>query len=267
MNPAALLFECRFRLPDKMRIVIVEDEPPAREKLAAAIRASARDAEIVAELTGVEETLTWLETHPAPDLLFLDIQLSDGRSFEILERSAVDIPVIFATAFDEYLLQAFGSNGIDYLLKPVRKERVEAAIDKYRRLRGHFEGNRAGLLEAIARAPSVRDRLLVRTGIDFVSVKTADVAYIYTADKLVFLVTKSGARHMLDRPIADVEAELDRRRFIRANRGFLIHIDAVVRCRPYGKGKLLLELRPKPEVEVVVSQERAAAVREWLGGW
>ena len=253
-----------------MRIVIVEDERPARDKLAAAIRASASDlkivAEIVAELGGVADTLAWLETHPKPDLLFLDIQLSDGRSFEILERSAVDVPVIFATAFDEYLLQAFGSNGIDYLLKPVRQERVQAAIEKYRRLRGHFEGNRAGLLEAVARAPSLRDRFLVRTGIDFVSVKTGDVAYIYTADKLVFLVTKAGARYMLDRPIAEIEAELDRKRFIRANRAFLVHIDAVVRCRSYGKGKLLLDLKPKPEVEVLVSQERAGALREWLGG-
>lgn len=248
-----------------MRIVIVEDEPPAREKLAAAIRAAAPEAGIVAQLAGVAETVAWLEANAAPDLLFLDIQLSDGLSFEILRRAQVRSPVIFATAFDEFLLEAFAANGIDYLLKPVRQERVGAAIEKYRRLRGHFAADHGPLLESIARDPSKRDRFLVRKGIDFVSVKASDIAYVFTADKLVFLVTKPGTRYIIDRPLAELEAELDAAQFCRANRAYLVHIDAVVRCRPYGKGRLLLELRPPAEEEVIVSQERAAAVRRWLG--
>lgn len=244
-----------------MRIVVVEDEPPAREKLVAAIRAAAPDATIVAELAGVDESVRWLETHPAPEILFLDIQLSDGQSFEILRRTRVTSPVVFATAYDEYLLEAFASNGIDYLLKPVRQDRVAAALDKYRRLRGHFEADHAAVIERFA----PRERFLVRKGIDFVSIKTADIAYVYTADKLVFLMTRTGARYILDRAIAELEGELDRCAFFRANRAYLIHIDSVVRCRPYGKGKLLLELNPSAQEEVIVSQERAAAAREWLG--
>ncbi len=250
-----------------MRIVLVEDEPPAREKLAAAIRAAEPDAEIVAELAGVAETVAWLESHPAPDLLFLDIQLADGSSFEILRRTQVAAPVIFATAYDEFLLEAFASNGIDYLLKPVRPERVAAALDKFRRLRGHFRTDHAALVERLAKpaAAAPRDRILVRKGIDFIPVRTTEVAYIYTADKLVFLVTAAGARYVLDRPLSELEEALDPARFRRVNRAWLVQVDAVKRCRPYGKGKLLLELSPPAPEEVVVSQERATAIREWLG--
>jgi DNA-binding LytR/AlgR family response regulator len=237
-----------------VRIVIVEDEPPAREKLAAAIRRAAPDADIVAQLSGVAETVDWLKANSPPDLLFLDIQLTDGRSFEILDRTDARCPVVLATAYDEYLLHAFETNGIDYLLKPVRPERVALAIDKYRALKGHFAATRAG-----------RERFLVRKGIDFLPVRTQDVAYIFTAGKLVFLVMRSGTRHVLDRPLTDLEAELEGRGFLRVNRAYLVHIESVRRCRPYGKGKLLLDLQPPPDEEVIVSQERAAAVRQWLG--
>jgi two-component system LytT family response regulator len=175
----------------------------------------------------------------------------------------VACPVVFATAFDEYLLEAFESNGIDYLLKPVRQERVASAIEKYRKLRGHFTAGQKAALAAQKTAP--RERFLVRRGIDFVSIRTAEIAYIFTSDKLVFLVTRSGTRHILDRPLADLESELDSRGFLRVNRAYLVHIDAVARCRPYGKGKLRLDLQPAAEDEVIVSQERATSIRQWLG--
>lgn len=249
-----------------MKIVIVEDEPPASEKLAAAIRAAAPEAQILAILAGVAESIVWLENNAAPDLLFLDIQLSDGLSFEILRRTRVTCPVVFATAFDEYLINAFQSNGIDYLLKPIREERVAAAIAKYRGLRDHFMADSAAFLEAVSRPrASPRERFLVRKGIDLISVRTADVAYFFTSGKLVFLVTKTAQRFHLDRPLAELETELAAS-FFRANRAFLVSIDAVVRCRAYGKGKLLLELRPAATEEVVVSQERAALFRKWFGG-
>jgi two-component system LytT family response regulator len=246
-----------------MRIVIVEDERPAQERLIAAIRSVAPDTQIVATLTGVTETVEWLDGNPAPDLLVLDIQLSDGLSFEILQRKEVSCPVIFATAHDEYLMQAFGANGIDYLLKPIREDRLAEALNKYRRLEKHFSPAR--LLDFMHSDKVRRERMLVRKGINFIPIKIADIAYVYTADKLVFLVTSAGARYMLDRPIGDLEAELDNSRFFRANRAYLVSIDSVVRCRSYGKGRLLIELLPKSNDEVVVSQERSAALRDWLG--
>ena len=248
-----------------MRIVVVEDEPPARAKLIAAIQESAPDANIVAELSGVAETVDWLQGNPPPDLVFLDIQLSDGLSFEIFRRVRMTCPVIFATAFDEYILEALESNGIDYLLKPVRLERVAASIDKFRRLREHFAADYTALPDSIARPRTPRDRLLVRKGVDLVPVRTNEIAYLFTRDKLVFLMTRTGLRYMLDRPLSELESELDTSSFFRANRAYVVSADAVVRCRPYGKGKLLLEVRPPAEEEIIVSQERAAAFREWLG--
>lgn len=248
-----------------MRIVIVEDERPSLEKLAAAIRAAAPAALIEAALGGVVETIDWLAKHSAPDLLFLDIQLSDGLSFEILSRARVRCPVVFATAFDEYLMQAFECNGIDYLLKPIREERVAAALEKYRRLQEHFAIDYEPLLRAVGPLREHRQRLAVRKGVELLPLRIADVAYFFTSGKLVFATTTAGVRHLLDRPLAELEPELDPARFFRANRAYLVSIEAVARCSPFGKGRLLLELRPKPEDEVVVSQERAAAFRVWLG--
>jgi DNA-binding LytR/AlgR family response regulator len=248
-----------------MRIVIVEDELPARQKLASAICEIAPDASIAAALSGVSETASWLQMNAHPDLMFLDIQLSDGLSFELFRRVRVTCPVIFATAFDEYILDAFEANGIDYLLKPVRTERLAASIDKFRKLREHFTADYAALADSISCARSRRHRLLVRKGADLVPIRTDEIAYLFTRDKLVFLMTKTGVRYMLDRPLSDVQEELDPNAFFRANRAFVVSAAAIVRCRPYGKGRLLLELRPAPEEEIMVSQERSAAFRAWLG--
>ena len=142
-----------------MRVIVVEDEQPARAKLIAAIAETDPGIQVVAALEGVRETVDWLEQHETPDLMFLDIQLSDGQSFEILRRAQVDCPAVFVTALDDYLLDAFETNGIDYVLKPIRNERIAAAIANYRSLREHFKGDHAGLLATLSRQ---RERFLVR---------------------------------------------------------------------------------------------------------
>lgn len=161
------------------------------------------------------------------------------------------------------MIDAFQSNGIDYLLKPIRDERVAAAIDKYRGLKSHFRAET--LLRALSQPPAWRERFLVRHGQDLETVPVLDIAYFQSEDKLVFLTTRNAARFHLDRTLADLEPDLNPSQFFRANRAFLVNISAVVRCRPYGKGKLLLELRPAPRVEVIVSQEKSAAFRKWFG--
>ncbi|MBL8240119.1 MAG: response regulator transcription factor [Bryobacterales bacterium] len=249
-----------------MRLVIVEDEPLAREKLAASLRAAAPEAVIVAQLASVAEAVRWFSSHLPPDLLFCDIQLTDGLSFEIFRATPIRCPVVFTTAFDDYSLEAFQTNSIDYLLKPIRQSQVASALAKYRALAAHFTADYARRLHAVTHEPSVpRDRFLVRKGTGHLVVKINDVAYFYTEDKLVFLVTHAPQRHLIDKTLAEIEAVLPPPSFFRANRATLVHIDSIVRCSPYGKGKLLLELRPPSAEPVIVSQERAAACRQWLG--
>jgi DNA-binding LytR/AlgR family response regulator len=247
-----------------MRLLILEDEVPARDKLTAAIRAAAPAADILACLPSIAEAGKWFEANRMPDLIFADIQLADGVSFDVLRSSGITCPVVFATAFDEYLLEAFAAHGIDYLLKPIRVEKVAAALAKYDAFREHFNPQR--FLSSLQAAPGRRERFLVRRGIDLISVPTSEVAYLYASDRLVFLVTKAGVRHMLDRPLSEIEVDVDPARFFRVNRAYIVSVEAIERCRSYGKGKLLLDLSPAAEDEVVVSQERAAAFRAWLGG-
>ncbi|MCW5980369.1 MAG: response regulator transcription factor [Bryobacteraceae bacterium] len=243
-----------------MRVVIAEDEPSARDLLVSLLRQCRRGALVEASLSTVAATVAWLKANPPPDLLLLDIQLGDGSSFEVFRQVEVACPVIFTTAYDDYVLQAFEANGIDYLLKPIRADRMAAALDKYDRLRGHFTADYSRLLK-----PARRERFLVRKGADLVSIPVEQVAYCFTEDKLVFLVTKDGRRSLLDKPLGEIEGELDASRFFRVSRAFLVSIEAVARCSAYTKGRLALALRPPIEREVIVSQERAAAFRQWLG--
>lgn len=248
-----------------MRILVVEDEAPARDLLIRAILAAEDAAEIVGELESVGATLSWLKRNPEPDLLVLDIQLADGHSFEIFERATVRCPVIFATAFDSFLLEAFRSNGIDYLLKPIRSERVADALAKYRRLKDHFTPDLRLLLERFPALPQqTRTRFLVRKGAELQSVPVSEAAYFLASGKLNFLVTLEGVRYPIDHSLSDLERELPRAEFFRLNRGLLARAASIARIHPYGKGRLLITLRPPCGLECVVSQEKAQAFRLWL---
>ena len=249
-----------------MNLVIVEDEPLARDKLAACLRGAAPNAAIAAELASVAEAVRWFRTNPAPDLVFCDIQLTDGLSFEIFRAVPFAAPVVFTTAYDEYMLEAFQTNGIDYLLKPIRQVQVAAALAKFETLAGHFTADYAARLRNVTHdGAKRRDRFLIRRGAGFHVVKTTDIAYFFTEDKLVFLVTRDGKRHLVEKALTEIEREIDSDRFFRANRAFLVSIDAVERCTAFGKGRLALELHPAAKEVVIVSQERASACRIWLG--
>jgi DNA-binding LytR/AlgR family response regulator len=250
-----------------MRILIVEDEIPARERLAQSIRRAEPGVVIAGECDSVATAIEWLTANSQPNLLFLDIQLADGLSFDILRRVRVECPVIFVTAYEEYILEALESNGIDYLLKPIRQERLEAALAKYRRLAQHFAGDYRALLGSLARRePGFRNRFLVRKRLDFVVVRTEDVAYFYSLDKISFLVDREGQKYVLDKTLAELETELDPARFFRISRNVIASLDAVVRFRPEFKGRLAVDLRPSFDGVVTVSQERARAFRDWLAG-
>lgn len=248
-----------------MKIFVAEDELPARDRLLETIRRVDPQARVIGTAGSVRESRTWLAAHPAPDLLLLDVQLSDGLSLELFRDGAIGSPAIFATAYDEFVLEAFRANAIDYVLKPVSDAALARAFAGYRRLKSHFDGALAGMLDERPspwRAP--RQRLLARQGGGFVSLRVDEIACFVSLDKLTFAVDAAGARHVVETSLGELESELDATRFFRINRQVIASAGAVVAFRPAGKGRLEVELAPPGIDRVTVTQERAAAFRDWL---
>jgi DNA-binding LytR/AlgR family response regulator len=247
-----------------IRVAIIEDERPAREHLERAVARADAQAEVVAQLDSVAAAVAWLRSNPAPDLVLADIQLSDGLALDIFEQTEPGCPVVFCTAYDEYLTEAMRHNGIDYLLKPIRDRDVADALAKYHRLSEHFGARLRAFAGQVRGAAPERRRLLVRSGEEFLAVPLSEVAYFEVEDRMVALVTVDRTRFAVDRPLAELEAELTQGDFFRVNRQYLVHARAVQRFRPYFKGRLLVDLRPPARGEVVVSQENAARFRAWM---
>ena len=243
-----------------MTIVILEDEAPARAWFEQVLARHRPGTELVA-IASVAEAIAWLAAHPAPDLIIADIQLSDGLSLEIFDHTAPGCPVIFATAYDEYVIDALQRDGIAYLLKPLREPDVVGALAKYDRLESHF----AERVRGVARRRGAPRRLVARRRVGFVVLSLAEVAYFEVDDKLVDVVTRDARRFAVDQTLAELETELDAE-FFRINRQYLVHAAAVAGFRPHAKGKLLVELQPPAPGEVIVSQENAARFRAWLAG-
>lgn len=245
-----------------MKALIVEDEPVAARSLQRLLAAAAPDMDASAVVGSVAAAVDWLRTRPPPDLLLLDVQLSDGLSFDIFDAVSPDAPVIFTTAHDEYALRAFEVFGIDYLLKPIDPVRLAAALAKLEHVRRPapaFELARA-YRDA---AKNHKQRFLVHSGTSLVSVDAGQIAY-FAKELVVRLVTTEGRGFALSQSLDELHAALDPAVFFRLNRQVLAHIQAVGRAQRLAKGKLEVDLVPPLAQPVVVSQERAAAFRQWL---
>lgn len=255
-----------------MNLFIAEDEAPARDRLIEAIARVAPAARIAGTAASVHEAQAWLARHDPPDLMLLDIQLADGLSLELFRDTPLASPVIFTTAFDQFVLDAFQAQAIDYLLKPIAETRLAQAFAKYGRMQRHFVAGAAADLRALAErlarppaAPAWRQRVVGSKGTQFVTVPVAQVAYFVSDGKLSFMVTREAQRYLVDGPLADIERDLDPRGFFRVNRQYLVNAAAIVHFAAAGRGRLDLELRPRADGEVRVSQERAGAFRAWVG--
>jgi len=248
-----------------MKLVIIEDEKPALEKLRKAVKAFSPAISIEAELSSVKESITWFHKNPVPDLILLDIELTDGLSLEIFKQCTITCPVIFTTAYDEYLQEAFEYNSIDYLLKPIKQEKLEQAMNKYQKLKNHFVSNYQSLADFLQRPSSKRKRFLVKRGIEFQSIRSEDIAYFFSEHKISFLVDRSANKFIMDLPLAELEGEVDKEEFFRVNRKYLVSMNAISKFRPYEKGKIMIELFPPVKEEVIISQETAPAFRQWMG--
>jgi DNA-binding LytR/AlgR family response regulator len=253
----------------KTRVLIVEDEQALALRLAAMINEIMPDWEVSAVTDSVEETLKWLNSNPAPDLMFLDIHLADGSAFDLLEQTQCKSPVIFTTAYDEYALKAFKVNSIDYLLKPVKKPELQHALEKFL-----LQNNNqaidlkllAGLLQEKHPASSYLTRLMVKTGMQIKSFSIDDVAYFYIAEKVVFAKLRNGDRVALDLSLDQLEHKTDPKRFFRINRAFIISFESIDKMYAYSKSRIKVLLKPACEIDAVSSTEKSPLFRDWLNG-
>jgi DNA-binding LytR/AlgR family response regulator len=248
-----------------IKTIIIEDEKIALENLLYHIRLTREPISVLATLETVEDSVDWLSTNPQPDLIFMDIQLKDGISFNIFEKIKVTAPVIFITAFDNYMVQAFEHTGIEYLLKPINEQDLSKAITKYKSLQNHFLTSYDHLLDFFAgKDGTKKTRIVVKKGIEFQSIPLDDVAYFFTEQKISFLITKEGKKFLVDKNLKELEEELDPRKFYRANRKFIININFVKSYRSYDKIKIQVELTVPVSEEIIVSQESAVDFRKWI---
>lgn len=245
--------------------IIIEDERPALENLSATLATVATDVNIIACLSTVKESIDYLSTRPLIDLIFSDVQLGDGVSFEIFNQSGSRIPVIFITGYDEFMMNAFAYNGIDYLLKPINRDSLQKALVKYRMLEKHFTDHQSysKMLQYIG--AQKKKRLIVKKGMEYISLRLEDIALIYTESKIVYVIDHWGKKYLVDKSMGELEEVLNDDLFFRANRQYIININYVKGYKTFEKVKLQVDLTlPELNHNIIVSQETAPQFREWM---
>jgi len=248
-----------------LRIILIEDEHGAAQNLRAILAELQPAATVLAELDSVEESVAWIKANPAPDLGFFDIQLADGSSFDIFKQVAVDFPVIFTTAFDQYAIQAFKVNSIDYLLKPINKEALQSALKKYEKqyLQPVQLKQMLALLQR-AEPPTFRQSFLVSFRDQLIPVPIQDCAYFSVENAQLFLYTSAGKRWALDHTLDQLEEQLNPQFFFRANRQFLVAKASITAIQVYFNGRLLLTLNPPIQEKVIISKARRPLFKQWI---
>lgn len=250
-----------------MKILIVEDEINAYQYLRGMLQKVRPDVQVLAHLESVEDAVNWLSQNPAPDLIFLDIELSDGRSFEIFEHVQVDAPIIFTTAYDQYAIEAFKLNSIGYLLKPIHVDDLRKAIEKYERTRPAANDQLAAQLQSVFGKlnQQKKQRCLVKKGNHFEFINIADIACVHSDDGLTFLYTFEGQRHLYANTVEGLMTGLDGQQFYQINRGQIVNIGAIQKIHPYFNQRMKLDLSVKvPDVEFLVSRSNLQGFREWV---
>ncbi|MBO9564322.1 MAG: response regulator transcription factor [Niastella sp.] len=252
-----------------MRVLIIEDESKAARELQQILQAIDADLEVVATIESVERALQWFAVHPLPDLIFSDIQLADGLCFDLFRQRRIATPVIFCTAFDEFLLHAFDTNAISYLLKPITREKVARALDKFSEMKAAFakgpaQQNLQQLLQQLP--PSYKTALLVHQQEKIIPLAVKEIAFFYLDNNLITATTLNNQKYFLTTTLEELEKLLDPSLFYRANRQFLIGRHAVLNAERFFARKLVVKLQvASPEV-IVVSKARASAFLQWLEG-
>ena len=255
-----------------MRVIIVEDELHNYRLLRGMVEKLRPEWQIVEWFESVKSTVAWLKSNPAPDLIFMDIQLTDGISFSIFDQVVVTSMVIFTTAYDEYALRAFQVNSIDYLLKPMKEEKLRLSIEKFEHMvsasneKSESAPDYKELLQAITTGEKkYRKRFLISGASSYFKLDVQDVAWFYTENRVTTDVTFQGKEHVIDLTIEKLEEQLDPDLFFRTNRSSIVHIDAIRKFENHFGGKLILKLIAPFNETITISRLKATEFKDWVG--
>ncbi len=253
-----------------MKVLIIEDEQIAADKLTNLVHQYDPEIDILEQFDTVEDTVEWLQKNETPDLLFLDIHLADGSSFEIFDQVELKCPVIFTTAYDQYAIQAFKIKSVDYLLKPVKFEDLKAALDKYKEIfesapSDNFSKDMQMLANLIQnQKKEYKSRFLIKVGNIIKTISIDDIAYFQFEDRTTLLVTDDNRRYPVNHTLDELEQMLDPKKFARANRQFIVTFGAIHKIHPYFKGRLKIDLLPKQSADLVISADKTKGFKAWL---
>ncbi len=257
-----------------MRLLIIEDEEDAVLRLQKLIKKVKPEAEIIGSLDSVQDSVSWLQDNPLPDLIFMDIQLSDGISFSIFDEiQNITCPVIFTTAYDEYAVKAFEVNSIDYLLKPVNEEKLARSFEKYDLLlqnvtpENHFSRQFTSFLTTMNQYnPKYKTRFLIKKIDSMVVVPVDDIAWFFADNKEVVLTTKNNQRHIISESLERIEKQLDPKEFHRINRQYIVSVHSIKNISNYFNYKLKIRLEPPTDKEIILGRKKVAEFKTWLAG-
>lgn len=251
-----------------IRVVIIEDEESIADYIIESLREIEPDIVLVSRLCTVKASIAFFAQKERVDLVFCDVQLEDGLSFQIFEAVEVAAPIVFVTGYDSFVLQALENNGIDYLLKPVALEDLEKAVRKYKSLESHFShrATHAGIsaINGLLRQ-QYKKRILVKKGVEHLPLLLEDIVLFFTENKVVFAIDNNSKKYIVDKTLNDLEEELSGQNFFRANRQYLLNIAYIKSFKPYERVKLWVELNaPNLDHTIVVSQITSPSFKKWL---
>lgn len=260
-----------------MKVLIIEDEELAVKKLRKTLETVDSTAEVVGVADSIRSSVSWLQENPTPDLILMDIELADGQSFEIFDKVDVKSTVIFTTSYDEYALKAFKVNSVDYLLKPVQKEDLEAALNKLKNLQAMYGTSTNGKSDPLnvdnlvkelkqkLQPKEFRKRFLVKHAQKLISIEVQDIAYFYSDGRLNFFKTNDNKKYVVDYTMDELEEMLDPDKYFRISRSFYVSIASIDQIHDYFGNRLLLNLKPAVDKESIVSREKVADFKKWMG--
>lgn len=249
-------------------ILIIEDEPEAAKRLETLVKNMIPQVRVLAKIDSIKKSVKWIEENPPPDLIFMDIQLADGLSFQIFDKCQVKSPVIFTTAYDAYALKAFKVNSIDYILKPVDEEELAAALKKLDTLTQRKD-NSAELLTSIGEAVRMltrqyKTRFVLKVGEHLKSIEVSDILYFFSLEKTTFAKLTDGRKHILDYSLEHLEDVLNPQQFFRVNRKYIISAPAIQDMISYTNSRLKLILKGSEDSDIIVARERVQEFKVWL---